>query len=106
MSALRTAMDQKVNFSEVENVRRAVENLASDVQNKASFRDLEQYSNVTKAFFEDMNKEILLKANIKDLLALLDTKANVEDVNQTLGLVQKEVEKCVVEDELRKALNE
>jgi hypothetical protein len=47
-----------------------------------------------------------LKANIKDLLSLLDAKANVEDVNQTLAMVQKEVEKCVVEDELRKALNE
>jgi hypothetical protein len=53
-----------------------------------------------------LNKELLLKANIKDLITLLDTKANVEDVNNTLSLVQKEVEKCVVEDELRKTLNE
>jgi hypothetical protein len=48
----------------------------------------------------------LLKANIKDLLPLLDTKANVEDVNNTLSLVQKEVEKCVAEEDLRKSLNE
>jgi len=36
----------------------------------------------------------------------LDTKANVEDVNSTLSLVQREVEKCISEDEMRKALNE
>jgi hypothetical protein len=49
---------------------------------------------------------LILKANIKDLITLLDTKANVEDVNNTLTLVQKEVEKCVPEDEMRKTLNE
>lgn len=36
----------------------------------------------------------------------MDSKANVEDVNHTLGMVQKEVEKCVVDDELRKALEQ
>ncbi len=62
--------------------------------------------NFAKNTFEDLNKELLLRASIKDVCTLMDTKANVEDVNHTLALVQKEVEKCVVEDDLRKALNE
>lgn len=62
--------------------------------------------NFAKNTFEDLNKELLLRASIKDVCTLIDTKANVEDVNHTLALVQKEVEKCVVEDDLRKALNE
>ncbi len=53
-----------------------------------------------------MHKELLLRSTIKDVCTLLDQKANVEDVNNTLALVQREVEKRVVEDELKKALND
>jgi hypothetical protein len=47
-----------------------------------------------------------LRATIKDVCTLLDQKANIEDVNSTLSLVQREVEKRAAEDDLKKALNE
>ncbi len=53
-----------------------------------------------------MHKELLLRSTIKDVCTLLDQKANVEDVNQTLSLVQREVEKRVVSDQLKKALDD
>jgi len=40
------------------------------------------------------------------MCSLLDTKANVDDINRTLSLVQQEVEKSVTSDSLRKALDE
>lgn len=72
---------------EYDNMRKLVEKLLKDFESKSSFKDLENHVNLCKAIFEDINKEILLKANIKDLIPLLDTKANVEDVNNTLTLV-------------------
>lgn len=89
-----------------DNLRKLIDRLVNDIEFKASFKDLESHVNFCKAIFEDLNKELLLKANIKDLIPLLDTKANVDDVNGTLSLVQREVEKCVTEDEMRKTLNE
>ena len=105
LSALRAALDQKASSAEVESVRKTLERVAAEAQGKIGFRDMELHVSATKAFLEELSKEVALKANIKDLLSLLDAKANVEDVNSTLALVQKEVEKCVVEDELRKALD-
>jgi hypothetical protein len=35
----------------------------------------------------EMNKELMLRASMKDVCNLLDTKANVEDINSTLSLV-------------------
>jgi hypothetical protein len=55
---------------------------------------------------ENFHKELVLKANIQDIAAILDNKVNVGDINQTLSLVQAEVERCVREDDLKKALNE
>ena len=40
-------------------------------------------------------KELLLRVSIKDLCTLLDQKANLNDVNKTLELVQREVEDSV-----------
>ena len=55
---------------------------------------------------DDLQREIVLRATIKDVCTLLDQKANIEDVNSTLSLVQREVEKRAAEDDLKKALNE
>lgn len=55
--------------------------------------------------FQDLNKDVLQRANIEDMVKLLDQKANVEDVNSTLQLVQKEVQKYVSEDELKKMMD-
>ena len=43
---------------------------------------------------------------IKDLCTLLDQKANLNDVNKTLEVVQREVELCVKDQQLRDALND
>ena len=60
----------------------------------------------SRTVFEELHKELLLRATIKDVCTLLDQKANVEDINSTLHLVQREVEKKAVSDDLKKALNE
>lgn len=87
MSTLRASLDQKVNFSELDPLKRLLDTFGKDLESKASFREVEQHAAFTKTLFEDFGKELLLKANIKDLIPLLDTKANVEDVNSTLTLV-------------------
>ena len=45
-------------------------------------------------------------ATLKEVGSLLDQKVNVTDLNGTLAVVQKEVERCVREDDLKKSLNE
>ena len=45
--------------------------------------------------FDGYAKELLLRVQIKDLCTLLDQKANLSDVNNTLRIVQGEVEGCI-----------
>ncbi|CDW81229.1 UNKNOWN [Stylonychia lemnae] len=106
LTMLRSSLDQKIGFSEYDGMKKLLDRIIKDIEGKSSFKDLEAHVNFCKNVFEDLTKELLLKANIKDLIPLLDTKANVEDVNGTLSLVQREVEKCITEDEMRKTLNE
>ena len=39
---------------------------------KSGVKELDSHINFCKAVFEDLNKELLLKANIKDLITLMD----------------------------------
>ena len=83
-----------------------VERLAFEVENRPNFKDLESHGQHTKGLIDDITKELMLKASIKDLCSLLDQKVNVGDMNQTLQLIQNEVERCVRDEDLKKSLNE
>jgi len=39
-----------------------------------------------------IQKDILLKANIKDLCTLLDSKASIEDINKALTEIHQELD--------------
>lgn len=106
LNAFRNLLETKASQGELESIRRLHDNLRKDLDLKVNARDLEQHSIAVKNTLEELSKEIMLRANIKDVLSLLDLKANVEDVNSTLQLVQKEVEKCIPEKLLKKALDE
>lgn len=53
-----------------------------------------------------MGKELLVRVTIKDMCTLLDQKANLADVNKTLEMVQREVDRCAKEETLKEALND
>ena len=103
---LRDAVEQKANVQELDASKMLIEKLIREVELKSNARDLEGHLAFTKNSLQELSKELLLKVDIKDMCTLLDTKANVEDINRTLGLVQHEVERSVTEDSLRKALDD
>ncbi len=83
-----------------------MEKIIREVEGKASAKEFDQHVLYSRTAIDEMHKELLLRATIKDVCTLLDQKANVEDINSTLALVQKEVEKRAIEDDLKKALND
>ena len=96
----------KATATEIEQVRKLIDRLAYEVEQKPRFADLDQHARSFKQLVEDLQRDVLLKASVKDVTSLLDQKVNVGDINQTLQLIQTEVERCVRDEDLRKALNE
>ncbi len=45
-----------------------------------------------KLKFEKLNDEVAIKSNIKDVCALVDLKANIEDVDKSIEGILKELE--------------
>lgn len=90
----------------MDSTRKILDRLAVEMEGKLTYNDLDKQMAHTKLCIEDITKELMLKASIKDLCQLLDQKVNVTDLNHTLALVQNEVERCIREDDLKKSLNE
>lgn len=73
---VQSLMNQKLNLSEFEDIRKLVERLGKDVDEKPNLRDYEKQMNILQNQMNDLIKELLLKANIKDVCTLLDTKSS------------------------------
>ena len=77
----------KATVQDLDSTRKMVERLGFEIENRPGFTDLEGHVAHTKGLIEDLTKELMLKASIKDLCSLLDQKVNVGDMNQTLQLI-------------------
>jgi hypothetical protein len=99
---LEYALSNKVDKSDYESIRAAVESITLLLSNKTSSNDL--YTEII-SHVEDINKELLLKANIKDVCTLIDMKANIDDVNNVMSDLSKKVDTTSKED-IKRKLNE
>jgi len=73
---VQNLINQKLNIGEFEDIRKLVERMAREIDEKLSLRDYEKQVNGLQAQVNDLLKESLLKANIKDVCTLLDTKSS------------------------------
>ena len=71
-NGLRTSLEAKANISEIDGIRRMLDKLIKELESRANYKDLESHVMYTKNVMEDLHKELLLKASIKDLCTLLD----------------------------------
>ena len=66
--------------------------LNDSINNSVKLEDLNQHARTTSNALEDFSKDMLLKANIKDVCSLLDMKSNIEDVNKVFFEINKELD--------------
>ncbi|EAR92032.3 hypothetical protein TTHERM_00105270 (macronuclear) [Tetrahymena thermophila SB210] len=84
---------------EVEVMRQLINNLVSETDAKLNRSDFDENIKSIKDTFDRMQKDILLKANIKDVISIVDTKASIKDVNNSIQEIHNELDiKSSVED--------
>ena len=91
-SQISRLLSSKMNLEELVKLRSETESALADMRGKALKSDLESHIASTKIAIEELSKELLSKAYIKDICTLLDTKASIEDVNSALTDIHKELD--------------
>eukprot|EP00357_Protocruzia_adherens_P011027 CAMPEP_0114975776 /NCGR_PEP_ID=MMETSP0216-20121206/2296_1 /TAXON_ID=223996 /ORGANISM="Protocruzia adherens, Strain Boccale" /LENGTH=802 /DNA_ID=CAMNT_0002336613 /DNA_START=61 /DNA_END=2469 /DNA_ORIENTATION=+ len=106
VGVLRDGLKSKATVSEVEDIRMNIERISKEFETFARENDLENHVNYTRGALEDVGKDMLLKANIKDVCTLLDMKSNIDDVNKALTEVHKELDQKSAAEELTQSVND
>ena len=91
-SQISRLISSKMNLEELVKLRSEIESALSDMRNKALKSDLDLHITSTKIAIEELSKELLGKAYIKDICTLLDMKASIDDVNSALMDIHKELD--------------
>eukprot|EP01022_Parablepharisma_sp_SALTPOND_P018885 TRINITY_DN3149_c2_g1_i1.p1 TRINITY_DN3149_c2_g1~~TRINITY_DN3149_c2_g1_i1.p1 ORF type:complete len:945 (+),score=132.86 TRINITY_DN3149_c2_g1_i1:1642-4476(+) len=82
---------QKANISELEEVSSSLTNLATEVKMKADAQTLTTDVTRLRMDIDSVSKELAQKSSIKDVCALLDAKANNEDLSKAMAEMHKEL---------------
>lgn len=92
------ALQSKVGASEMENLRISFDKISREVMNKLDYNKFEAYMADTRNSIEEMQKDLMMKSNIKEILNLLKNKADIDDVNKALTQIHEELDiKCNLE---------
>jgi len=77
-NTVNAVLAQKVDGQEIEEIKRKIDVVMKSNNEKATFREIEVQTLHQKKILEDLQRDIVLKANIKDVCTLLDTKSSKE----------------------------
>ena len=86
---LTEALSAFAHREELETLRQSMAGMRVDIIKKANQSEMDQHIASTRSALEDVARDIVLKANIKDVCTLLDMKASnfhtdIDDVNKAL----------------------
>lgn len=105
-SQISRLMSFKMNIEDITKFRGEIESALIEIRNKALKSDLDAHVASTKIAIEEISKELVSKAYIKDLCTLLDMKASIDDVNSALMEIHKELDTKVSVQTQTMQLNE
>ncbi|CAG9318475.1 unnamed protein product [Blepharisma stoltei] len=106
VSIFNNFLAQKADQQDFENLLTSLDHLQAEIQKKSNLHDLNAHISYTKTALEEVARDMLVKANIKDMCTLLDMKANVDDVNKILSDIHKELDSKARGDNFASYINE
>jgi hypothetical protein len=93
-----SSIQNKVNVQEFEQLRLNTERLNKEIVNKLDFNKFDAYMIDTRSAIEELQKELILKPNTKDIMVILGKKADIEKVNDALIQVTEDLDqKCSIQ---------
>ena len=92
VSLLNNLIQAKSNTCDLENLKNNFESSTRDIKNKIGIEYFHKYINETKLTLEEMQKDIILKANFNELYQVLKSKAEIDEVNKALKQIHSELD--------------
>jgi len=91
-------LENKANITDIDNLKDTVDNINKELINKIDYDKFENIINDTRIALDDIQKDLMMKANIKEILNLLKNKPDINDVNGSIAKITEELDqKCALD---------
>lgn len=98
------ALNDKANISDIISINKMIETLQSNIINKVDTLKYESNIKKIKLNQDELQKQINTKSNLKDILSILKSKAEITDVNNALIDIHKELESKNSKEQFQNAM--
>ena len=100
-ASINLAVQNKIGAADFESLKNAYEKLNREVLNKVDYNKFEAYMNDSRNSIEEIQKDLMMKSNIKEILSLMKNKADIDDVNKALTQIHEELDSKCNTDQVR-----
>lgn len=106
LNMLNRALGNRVSTDQFQELASLLEQLNTEIRKKANLSDFEAFGKYTRSTLEDLGKAALLKANMADVMSLLDQKAPAESTHKILQQILEEMDKKAPSSEIRQFMED
>lgn len=92
INQMQINLQNKPSITDLENLRFSLEDLAKDLFNKFDYDKYDNFMHEIRLAIEDINKDLMIKANIKEMISLLKNKPDLIDINNSITKITEELD--------------
>ena len=98
-------LDNKTPRCEFEALKLTVEKLSNDMISKLDQSKFDMYVQHTTNTIDTMSKDVMMKANIHEMMTYIKSKVSIDEVNKALSVIHDELDTKLTVDEFQSAMN-
>ena len=92
LNKISLILDNKLSHNEFDSLKNIVTKLSNDLINKVDTTKFESFIQLTSSNVDAIQKDLIMKANIKEMMSYLKNKADIDEVNKALTLIHDELD--------------
>ena len=98
-------LDGKTPRCEFEALKLTVEKLSNDMISKLDQSKFDAYMQHTTNTLDSMSRDVMMKANIHEMMTYVKSKVSIDEVNKALSAIHDELDTKLTVDEFQTAMN-
>jgi len=106
LNTLNRALGNRVSTEQLQEFASLLEQLNTEIRKKANLNDFEAFGRHARSSLEDLGKSVLLKANIADVMSLLDQKAPADSTHKLLQQILEELDSKAASTDIRQFIQD
>ena len=98
-------LNDKISLMDFNDLKQHINNIDYELKQKLDVQNFNDYLNTFNSNLDNMNNDLLSKADINEVNNLLRNKVNIEDINQSLNIIKNDMNLKVNNMDFNNAMN-